>query len=43
MKKTWNNFNWNSFTTKIKNETLCNSFEEGGLKDNDLNTKITSF
>ena len=33
-------FIWNNLSPKIKHETLCNSFEEGGLKNNDINTKI---
>ena len=28
-------FIWNNLTPKIKHETLCNSFEEGGLKNVD--------
>ena len=33
-------FIWNNLSPKKKHETLCNSFEEGGLKNNDINTKI---
>ena len=35
-------FIWNNLTSKIKHETLCNSFEEGGLKNVDINSKIAS-
>ena len=35
-------FIWNNLTPKIKHETLCNSFEEGGLKNVDINSKIAS-
>ena len=35
-------FIWNNLTPKIKHETLCNSFEEGGLKYVDINSKIAS-
>ena len=35
-------FIWNNLTPKIKDETLCNSFEEGGLKNIDINSKIAS-
>ena len=31
---------WNNLTPKIKHETLYNSFEEGGLKNVDMNSKI---
>ena len=34
-------FTWNNFTPKFKNETLCNSFEVGGFKKVDINSKIT--
>ena len=33
---------WNNLTPKIKHENLCNSFEEGDLKNVDINLKITS-
>ena len=33
---------WNNLTPKIKHETLCNSFEEDGLKNVDINSKIAS-
>ena len=36
-------FIWNNLTSKLKHETLCNSFEEGGLKNVDINSKIASF
>ena len=35
-------FIWNNLTPKIKHETLCNSFEEDGLKNVDINSKIAS-
>ena len=35
-------FIWNNLTSKIKHETLCSSFEEGGLKYIDINSKIAS-
>ena len=35
-------FIWNNLTPKIKYETLCNSFEEGGLKYVDIVSKIES-
>ena len=35
-------FIWNNLTPKIKHETLRNSFEEGGLKNVDINSKIAS-
>ena len=35
-------FIWNNLTSKVKHETLCNSFEEGGTKNVDINSKIAS-
>ena len=35
-------FTRNNLTPKIKHETLCNSFEEDGLKNVDINSKIAS-
>ena len=35
-------FIWNNLTPKIKHKTLCNFFEEGGLKNVDINPNITS-
>ena len=35
-------FIWNNLSPKIKHNTICNSFEEGGLKNDHLNSKITS-
>ena len=35
-------FIWNNLTSKIKHETLCNSFEEDNLKNVDINSKIVS-
>ena len=36
MKRIQKSFMWNNLTLKIKHETLCNSFEEGSLKDIDM-------
>lgn len=36
------NFSWNNSKAKIKHDTLCNSFENGGLKNVDINFKINS-
>ena len=35
-------FIWNNLTPKIEHETLCNSFEEGGLKNVYINSKTAS-
>ena len=35
-------FIWNNLTPKINHETLCNSFDKGGLKNVDINSKIAS-
>ena len=35
-------FLWSSRTVKIKNDTLCNDFQDGGLKNVDIGTKIVS-
>ena len=35
-------FIWNNLTPKIKHEIFCNSFEEGDLKNVDVNSKIAS-
>ena len=35
-------FIWNDLTPKIKHETFCNSFKEGGLENIDINSKIAS-
>ena len=35
-------FIWNNLTPKIKHEIFCNSFEEGDLKNVDINSKIAS-
>ena len=34
---------WNNLTPKIKHENLCNSFEEGDLKNVDINLKLQVF
>ena len=36
------NFIWHKKKTKIKRSTLCNSYENGGLKDIDIFYKIIS-
>ena len=41
-KKTQKGFIWNNLTPKIQHKTLCNSFEEGGLKNANKNSKIPS-
>ena len=39
----WTNTkNTKNLHSKIKHETLCNSFKEGGLKNVDINSKIVS-
>ena len=43
MRKIQKAFIWNNLITKIKHETLCNSFEDGGLKNIDINSKVASF
>ena len=35
-------FIWNNLTPKIKHETLCNTFEEGDLKNVEIDSKIAS-
>ena len=40
MQKIQKAFIWNNLIPKIEHETLCNSFEEGGLKKVDINSKI---
>ena len=42
MQKIQKVFIWNNLTTKIKHETLCNSFEDGGLENIDINSKVAS-
>ena len=42
MQKIQKVFIWNNLTTKIKHETLCNSFADGGLKNIDINSKVAS-
>ena len=32
----------NNVTPKVKHETLCSCFEEGGLKNIDINSKIAN-
>ena len=40
IQKIKNVFIWNKLTPKVKHEILCNSFEEGNLKNFDINSKI---
>ena len=42
MQKIQKAFIWNNLSPKIKHETPCNSFEEGGFKNVDINSKIAS-
>ena len=35
-------FPWNSGKVKIKHETICNDFQDGGLKNVDIPSKISS-
>ena len=42
MQKILKDFIWNNQNPKIKHESLCNSFEEGGLKNIDTNFAIAS-
>ena len=42
MYKIQNNFIWQEKKAKIKHSTLCNGYEEGGMKNVDLRNKITS-
>ena len=40
LKKIQNAFLWNGKRAKIKHETLCNSYEKGGLQSVDIELKI---
>ena len=40
--KMYKRFLWTRLTPKIKYSTLCNSFATDGLRNIDINTKITS-
>ena len=42
MYKIQKNFIWQGKKAKIKHSTLCNGYENGGLKNVDLRNKITS-
>ena len=42
MYKIQKNFIWQGKKAKIKHSTLCNGYENGGLKNVDLRSKITS-
>ena len=42
MRKIQKAFIWTNLITKIKHETLCNSYEDGGLKNIDINSKVAS-
>ena len=35
-------FLWNSINVKIKHKTICNGFQNGGLKNVDISSKISS-
>ena len=40
LKKIQKAFFWNNSSPKIKNETLCNEYKAGGLKNVDISSKI---
>ena len=40
LKKIQNHFLWNGKRAKIKHQTLCNSYENGGLQSVDIELKI---
>ena len=42
LEKIQKTFLWRNSHVKIKHQTLCNSFETGGLKNVDINVKTTS-
>ena len=42
MQKIQKAFIWNNLSPKIKHEIPSNSFEEGGFKNVDINSKIAS-
>ena len=42
LEKIQKTFLWHNSQVKIKHQTLCNSFETGGLKNVDINVKTTS-
>ena len=42
LQKIQNDFLWQSSRAKIKHETLCNDFQNGGLKKVDINFKLVS-
>jgi hypothetical protein len=42
LKKIQNDFLWNGKRAKIKHETLCNTYETGGLQSGDIDLKIKS-
>jgi len=42
LEKIQKTFLWRNSNVKIKHQTLCNSFETGGLKNVDINVKVTS-
>ena len=42
MKRIQKDFLWNSSTVKINHETICRDFQNGGLKNVDIEIKIIS-
>ncbi len=40
LKKIQSNFLWNGLRPKIKHDTLCNSYEKGGLQSVDISLKL---
>ena len=42
LEKIQKDFIWNGKKAKIKQKTLCNSYENGGLKNVDIKTKVSS-
>ena len=43
MKRIQKDFLWNSSTVKINHETICSDFQNGGLKNVDIEIKIISW
>ena len=42
LKQIQKDFLWNSFSPKVKHETICKDFQYGGLKNVDIKSKIVS-
>ena len=42
LNKVQKGFTWNGNNPKIKHSTLCNKYENGGLKNKDILTKVIS-